>query len=87
MWDARGNLIEPHTGKVIPLGGRSVRSYMDGWGSRIEHAVSVQMDTCGPEHRYGTALFVEKEGFTEIEPTAEGIYQMIHELVVDRTLG
>jgi hypothetical protein len=28
-----------------------------------------------------------KEGYTEIPPTEEGIRRLIHELVVDRTLG
>jgi hypothetical protein len=28
-----------------------------------------------------------KEGYTEVPPTEAGIRQMIHELVVDHTLG
>lgn len=68
VWDARGNLIEPHTGKVVPLGGRSVRDYRSKWGSQIEyeHQQSVQVGTCGPGRRYGAVLFIEKEGFMEI---------------------
>ena len=33
------------------------------------------------------AIVLTKEGFTEIPPTEEGVRQLIHELVVDRTLG
>ncbi len=33
------------------------------------------------------AIVLTKEGFTEVPPTAEGVRQLIHELVVDRTLG
>ena len=30
---------------------------------------------------------LKKEGYTQIEPTEEGVRQLVHELVVDRTLG
>ena len=33
------------------------------------------------------AIVLKKEGFTTVPPTEEGIRQMIHELVVDRTWG
>jgi len=33
------------------------------------------------------AIVLTKEGYTEIPPTEEGARQLIHELVVDRTLG
>jgi electron transfer flavoprotein beta subunit len=33
------------------------------------------------------AIVLKKEGYTEIQPNAEGVRQLIHELVVDRTLG
>jgi electron transfer flavoprotein beta subunit len=33
------------------------------------------------------AIVLTKEGYTEIPPTEEGVRQLIHELVVDRTLG
>jgi electron transfer flavoprotein beta subunit len=32
-------------------------------------------------------IVLTKEGYTEIPPTEEGVRQLIHELVVDRTLG
>ncbi|NLS93895.1 MAG: electron transfer flavoprotein subunit beta/FixA family protein [Planctomycetaceae bacterium] len=33
------------------------------------------------------AIVLTKEGYTDVPPTEEGVRQMIHELVVDRTLG
>ena len=33
------------------------------------------------------AIVLTKEGYTEISPTEQGVRQLIHELVVDRTLG
>lgn len=33
------------------------------------------------------AIVLKKEGYTEIQPTEAGVRQLIHELVVDRTLG
>ena len=33
------------------------------------------------------SIVLTKEGYTEIPPTEEGVCRMIHELVVDRTLG
>ena len=33
------------------------------------------------------SIVLKKEGFTKIEPTQDGVKQLIHELVIDRTLG
>jgi electron transfer flavoprotein beta subunit len=33
------------------------------------------------------AIVLKKEGYTEIPPTEQGVRQLVHELVVDRTLG
>lgn len=33
------------------------------------------------------AIVLTKQGFTDIPPTEEGVHRLIHELVVDRTLG
>ena len=33
------------------------------------------------------AIVLKKEGHTDIPPTEAGIRQLVHELVVDRTLG
>ena len=64
VWDARGNLVEPHTNHQVPLGTLEVRDYIAGGGSR--YLVREQhggWSTCGPDDRFGAVLFVEKEGF------------------------
>jgi electron transfer flavoprotein beta subunit len=33
------------------------------------------------------SIVLTKEGYTEVPPTEDGARQLIHELVVDRTLG
>jgi hypothetical protein len=69
VYDARGNLTEPHTGSRIPLGTIQVRTYL---GERAPLAPAVQLNgaplypTSGPENRYRELLFVEKEGFDEL---------------------
>ena len=69
IWDARGHFTEPHTGEVVPIGTLQVRQYV---GDRPQLGDPVEMDpdqlypTKGPEHRYNTVLFVEKEGFDPI---------------------
>jgi hypothetical protein len=67
-WDARGHFVEPHTGREVPIGTLEVRQYL---GERPGHdkaaaialAGSTLYPTKGPENRYRTVLFVEKEGF------------------------
>jgi hypothetical protein len=69
VYDARGNLTEPHTGRRVPLGTVPVREYL---GQRLNAAWSPRLvddslyPTIGPRHRYGNVLFVEKEGFDEL---------------------
>jgi hypothetical protein len=69
VFDARGHFHEPHTGRIVPLGTIEVRRHL---GQVANHALP-ELDlalpemaifpTCGPDHRYGAILFVEKEGF------------------------
>jgi len=70
VWDARGHLIEPHTKKVIPLGGIDVLKYINDWNSKFDiyedSIVPKGIKTVGPKLRYGGVLFIEKEGFSEI---------------------
>jgi hypothetical protein len=69
VYDARGNLIEPHTGRRIPLGTVPVRDYLGqraGKPGRPRLHLNGLFPTNGPQHRYGTVLFVEKEGFDEL---------------------
>ncbi len=64
VWDARGNLVEPHTNRQVPLGTLEVREYMAGGGSRyLVRETQGGWSTCGPDDRFGAVLFVEKEGF------------------------
>ena len=68
VYDARGHLVEPHTGKSVPLGTVAVRDYLQPrylsssgpsisiGGGGLDHGAE-------PKHRYKTALFIEKEGF------------------------
>ncbi len=66
VFDARGHFVEPHTGRSVPLGTIAVREYL-GDRPPPERAAAVDpgamYPTVGPEHRYSTALFIEKEGF------------------------
>ena len=62
---------------------------VEQWDRDYIHA---DLDRCGlagsPTKVYRVqAIVLTKEGHTEIPPTEEGARQLIHELVVDRTLG
>ena len=68
VWDARGHFTEPHTEEVIGLGGLEVRGYIAGFtnGEIDETPATGSMSmirTSGPHLRYGSVLFIEKEGF------------------------
>lgn len=70
VWDARGHLVEPHTRKVVPLGGIDVLEYANSWRSDFDvfedNIFPVGIKTFGPKLRYCSVLFIEKEGFSEI---------------------
>jgi hypothetical protein len=70
VWDARGHLIEPYTGRVIGLGGIEVMKYIESWSSKFKEQPEINIEnrirTAGPVNRFSSALFIEKEGFTEI---------------------
>lgn len=67
VFDARGRLVEPHTGDRTDLGTLEVRRYVKAWTEDVDDDLSVELkhdvDTKGPGNRYKFALFVEKEGF------------------------
>jgi hypothetical protein len=69
VFDARGHLHEPHTGRIVPLGTIEVRRHLREVAEHMLPELQVGLPeeaifpTCGPEHRYGAILFVEKEGF------------------------
>jgi hypothetical protein len=69
VFDARGHLIEPHTGRRVALGTLGVWEYV---GARRTGKASEKLNlnmggvlypTTGPQNRYRGILFVEKEGF------------------------
>ena len=69
VFDARGHLIEPHTGRSVPLGTSEVAGYLDNAGEPdwLEpSALMPDIETCGPRGCYGAVLFCEKEGFNEL---------------------
>jgi hypothetical protein len=69
VFDARGHFHEPHTGRVVPLGTIEVRRHLREVAAHTLPVLQLGLPempvfpTCGPEHRYGAILFVEKEGF------------------------
>ena len=73
IFDSRGSFVEPHTGREVALGTIDVRAYL-GDRPRLSDAVGVMSyasyPTSGPQHRYSTVLFIEKEGFAPLLQTA-----------------
>jgi hypothetical protein len=70
VFDARGHFAEPHTDLIVPLGTLDVRDYLGDVESQlfkdelsISLGSSTLFPTCGPLHRFGAILFIEKEGF------------------------
>lgn len=67
VYDARGNLFEPHTKHKVPLGTLDVRHYHNKMDKKDDDAtwsrIKKSYPTCGPDNRYGAVLFIEKEGF------------------------
>jgi electron transfer flavoprotein beta subunit len=62
---------------------------MEQWGL---DDIGAELARCGMTgsptkvHRI-QAIVLTKEGYTEVPPNEEGVRQLIHELVIDRTLG
>lgn len=69
VFDARGHFQEPHTDREIALGTLPVRTYLDAVfkGAQPDEVNPEELiklwQTCGPQHRFGAVLFIEKEGF------------------------
>src|SRR6516225_8686764 len=66
VFDARGTFTEPHTGREVALGTLDVRQYLDDrpyLGPAVDLAYEERFPTSGPEHRFSTVLYIEKEGF------------------------
>jgi hypothetical protein len=66
VFDARGNLHEPHTGLRLPVGTLEVRDYLLPREHKHRDLISVDKalyPTRGPENRFQTLLYIEKKGF------------------------
>lgn len=75
VWDARGHFTEPHTGQEIALGTLEVREYLGlrlrtGDDDIIKISANTLYPTHGPDRRFNTVLFIEKEGFGPLFATA-----------------
>lgn len=75
VFDARGELLEPHTDRTVALSTLDVRSYL-GERPALRAAVELANDgdlfpTSGPGNRYRNILFVEKEGFASLLEAAD----------------
>jgi hypothetical protein len=74
VYDARGHFIEPHTNYEIGLGTIEVKDYL---ASKPEKGPAVSLSgsqlypTRGPLNRYGTIVFIEKEGFGPLLKAAQ----------------
>lgn len=71
VFDARGHIEEPHTGKRVDLGTIDVREYREAWQEDFPEEMAVvrfnsACSTMGPAHRYAAVLFIEKEGFNPL---------------------
>jgi hypothetical protein len=74
VYDARDHLLEPHTGVSIPVGTTQVRDYLLPRRHRPADLVAVDAalhPTLGPENRFKTLLYIEKEGFEPLLRKAE----------------
>lgn len=77
-YDARGHLVEPHAGRLcgktpitVSLGTLDVRGYLANIQAGIGDPLAIShlpqdYPTAGPEHRYSSVLFMEKEGFSPL---------------------
>jgi DNA topoisomerase VI subunit B len=77
VFDNRGQLTEPHTGRRVDLGTLGVREYIAQWDEEdfgeevLAPTVDHDYPTVGPRHRYKFVLFVEKQGFDQLLARAE----------------
>ena len=68
VYDARGHLSEPHTQKRVNLGTLGVRKYLSGMKEEPDPGIeppefTADFPTYGPKNRFGSILYIEKEGF------------------------
>lgn len=64
VFDAHGHFHEPHTHHSATIGTLDVRRYLDSSpDENTEFEIERLFPTHGPKNRFGSILFVEKEGF------------------------
>ncbi len=90
VFDSRGHLIEPHTGRTIPMGTLPIREHVKEWTvgipERVERLpVPFMMPTVGPNNRYRFVLFLEKEGFNFLLRKAK--IQERYDIALESTKG
>ena len=72
VYDARGHLKEPYTGREIGLGTLAARKYQRGWQEDVgdPDAVNTRIreayTNTDPMNLYSAVLFIEKEGFDSL---------------------
>ena len=72
VYDPRGNFIEPHTDKRVPIGTLQVDEYLreiDGHkveSLELQDSFALEYPTCGTSNRISAVLFIEKEGFNPL---------------------
>jgi hypothetical protein len=74
VFDARGEMREPHTRLSLGLGTSEVDDYTaarPARGPAARLSSSALYPTMGPENRFKTILYIEKEGFAELFEAAE----------------
>ena len=87
---------QPDAGDAAGASFGQVAEWYEEYGLLIEQwdldTIGAELSRCGLSgsptkvHRI-QAIVLTKEGYTEIPPTDEGIRRLVHELVVDHTLG
>ena len=90
VFDARGNFVEPHTDKRVPLGTLNVRDYLAEIRSLAVESPDFDIwerhhPTIGPANRFGAVLFVEKEGFNPLFEAVQLAER--HDLAIMSTKG
>jgi hypothetical protein len=74
VFDDRGDLVEPHTRRRVPLGTIQVRTYLGEHliiSPAVELNVGFMFPTTGPENRYRNILYIEKQGFDSLLAAAQ----------------
>lgn len=74
VYDARGHLIEPHTGVSVPVGTLQVRDYLLPRRAGSPDLVAIDealWPTLGATNRFSTLLYIEKEGFEPLLRAAQ----------------